>query len=421
MKIDTSDLPKSLIKLLRGYGLIKSARGNIPETTLRAEVNGRPLGTGPIIDPTALQRMIDADKSPDKHWVPWILHLAGGGDQAKRKAQDLFSSMRLRWVDTHIRGYEDKKGVYHPPVSREEAEASWEAKKDDIKDRLNCADQDVVNRYMIFGWYRHWPGKDRMYERTSAAVEDFWKLYRKIKVMNAWLDRNDKSNLRVSVDPKDYDSVDALERALKRVRQFYASRKARSDVRAVKIYDDPNLRIVAPLTYAAAVRLGWNQWPWADEGKFDRGMEGSLSNFEDSWRRGAAQNVYVYYHFKSPVPTWVTQNAEGKPNRYYYTNLALELTHADLKAGNVENAKVYDEENRRNTTLETVWDAIEQEPTRNYDPEQEEFPIHQGPPVYASKEEADAVLDSLSKGTEAVRRWARTFDPSQLVADYIPQ
>jgi len=428
MKIDTKGLPASAVRTLKKFGLIKSARGTIPEADIRWAEDGKPMGKGPLVDPTVIERLLAADRSPDKRWANWIFTQAGGGKAAQRKGDDVLTSMKHRWVEQHVRGGEDASGNRLEPVSKEEAEASWAEVEPSMRELILNADEDVTRRYKtIFGWFRNWPGRDNLYQKTASAVQEFWKLYRKIIAMNKWLVQNDMGDKVISTDPKDYDhgtatdAINALNDAMKRVKRFYSSRKARSDVRAVRIYEDENLRVVAPLTYAAAVKLGWSQWPFSDPEKFNKGLDSGLSSFEDAWKRGAQDNVYVFYHFKSPVPTWVSQDSSGRANRYYYTNLALEVPQDQLKRGEITNAKVYDEEGRKTTTLATVWDAIQHEPEREYDPEEQEFPINQGPPVYTGKEEADAVLDSLKKGTRAVESWGRSFDTSQLVADYMPE
>jgi hypothetical protein len=46
-------------------------------------------------------------------------------------------------------------------------------------------DQDLASPpRSIFGYYRHWPGKSRIYERVATAVNAFQKLETKAKQMN---------------------------------------------------------------------------------------------------------------------------------------------------------------------------------------------------------------------------------------------
>lgn len=425
-RVDVKQLPSKLTSLLRSYRILHP-KGGLTQVELRRAKSskGEPIGRGPIMQEDVLQRIIDADKSTYKEWVPWMLHIAGGGDDAKRRSSEALNQIKERFIDERMRGYRDKSGAYHDPVGEREAKAQWDAFHARCKEILDVGDQDMVEKLSVFGWFQNWPGRDRIYERLVNAVNKFFAVRKKIAAMNNYLEKDGQTAKTVSLAPSGYAGVDSLESALKRVERFYASRQARRDVRADTIYDDENVEAIVPLTYAAAVKYGSDAWAFSNREKFEKGLEGTMSSWEDTWRgtTGREHKVFVFLRFKTPMPSWISTAEGDKTNpfkRYYLTDLALELDPVQLKGFNPDTVKLYDEENKTNLTLNDIKNMVRDEAQREYDPEEEEMPIMRGPRVYQTQEEAEAVVKSLERALDAVKDWARTFRIQKVVSDYMP-
>ncbi len=450
-QVDLSTLPENIVKLLKDYRILSPDGRGITQEFLGTALGpkGKPLGAGPILDETVLARIIDADRTPDKQWVPWMLHMAGGGNEARQRSVDAAKQIKERFINDRVQGYTRKK-IYYPPMLLPDgqpdlagAEAKWQAEKGRFNSIIAIADQDMVEKFSVFGWHRHWPGPDRIYEKIVNAVTRFFKLRKKLISMNKYLQREGQTERLVPEDSKAYNqneprqAVIALEANLDRVERFFASRNVRRDKRADTIYQDENLRVIVPVTYAGAVEQGWNEWAWSNREQFEKGLEGTLSSYEDAWRKTGQDKIYVHLRFSSPMPGWVTASERpeaGRPfKRYYLTNLALELSAEDLKDFDPETVKLYDEENKSNLTVADIRKMILADVARPHDPETEEYPIYRGGGVYNKPEEAQAVLDSLEKGLAAIKAWGRgdksfeekpgvhrTFTRSKIVSNYLP-
>jgi hypothetical protein len=99
------------------------------------------------------------------------------------------------------------------------------------------------------------------------------------------------------------------------------------------------------------------------------------------------------------------------------TDLALELTKQNVRS-NPDAWTVFDQENRNTLTIGQIKQMILDEPTRHVEaPEEQETPIGRGPNVYATKEEADRVVNSLNHALEAVQRWLAKFDTKEIKSD----
>ncbi len=357
-----------------------------------------------------------------------MIYQAGGGKTAQKRSDHLMEQTRIRFLKERSDGYTDEKRVYHQPVGKVRAEQLWEKAKSYFQEMCSVADQDFVGpqTHNVFGFYRKWPGRDRLYERVALAVGNFLKLGLKIKSMNTFLSKNDQQNL-VSFKPKDYESIESLTAAAQRVQQFYASKHARKDVRFAAgpngertIYDDDFMTVRVPLTYAAAVQYGWPKWSWADPEQFEAGLAGKNKGFSDPWQRETGKSLFVYIQFHVPMPAWVVYK-NSRMARYTLNNLALVVPHAKLKTFDVDTIALWDEENNNTITLDQLKQRIRAEAQRpeKYDPEEEEYPQKVGPRTFQSTEEAEEVVQHLEAALEATKRWAATFDPNQVVQDYL--
>jgi hypothetical protein len=433
--MDSSDqraLPPSVQAALRKYFLITGGpEGEKWRTTEVSQTgpNEAPLGMGPVLDKAVIDRFLEVDTTPNKEWFDWMLFQAGGGRVAMKRGETLFSQTKIRFIEDRIRGYRNKKnGKVYPPVPEKEAAAQWARVEENFRHTLTVGDQDLVSSHDIFGFFRHWPGRNRIYERVALAVKEFLKLTKKTLQMNKFLRAEGNDDRLVSLKPKSYDSITDLEAASKRVVQFFASKAARSDIRVASgpngektIYSDDYVTVRVPLTYAAAVKYGWPAWAWADKESFERGLEGGVSAWQDPWRKhtGNDKKLFVYIEFNVPMPAWVTFSHD-KFSRHTLHNLALVIPHDELKNFNPDTIPMYDEENNENVTLGHIKQRIRDEARRgNYDPEEEEYPLKRGPSVFANEGEAEEVVRHLDAALDAIKSWAARFDPSSVVSDYL--
>lgn len=431
---DTSDfgsLPPEVQDVLRKYRIISPVRqpdGTVAEGWTQTRINstegssdGRPLGDGPLLHPSVISRLLEADKTPNKVWLDWMLFHSGGGKEGQKRSEHLLQKSKALFIEERVKGYTEN-GVTYPPRPRREVERLWDANEAKFRADLAVGDQDLAGPpRSIFGYYRNWPGKGRIYERVAIAVRNFQKYETKIKQMNKFMLQQGQEDRVIGMRPRDYASVEALESAVKQVQQFFASKAAREDVRIATVYDDDFLTVIVPLTYAAAVKYGWDSWSWANRKSFEDALRGSGASWQNAWvnTTGRDQSVFVYIHFKVPMPPWVAY-ANNEFRRHELDSLALVIPASQIANFNEDTVKLYDTENRANLTLGGIKKQIMDEPKRVYDPDEEENPVHTGPPVYQSDDEAAEVVQHLEAGLEALKSWGASFDPRKIVSDFMP-
>lgn len=407
------------IAVLKKYRLM-NADGTLRMADLKQPLNagGAPPGPGPVMSPDAMNRLLRADTTPDKRWLDWIFFQAGGGQKAKEATADALRQIRDRFIDERTNGWtHPESGQYQPPVPREQAEARWTAAEGKFREVLAVCDQDAVKRLRTFGYFRDMPGNANIYQNVIEAVTKFLKLYSKLQKMNKEIQRDAGETLPDS--PESIPTWERMAEIAKKTERYFASKKARSDVRAETIYDDDVITAIAPLTYAAAVRFGYDQWPWASRKGFEQVLSGDAGDwrFRDEWKQRTSQgHVFVYLSFKTPVPSWTTRR-EGNWEIKSLLDMALEMdkqkAHSDP-----DTWTVFDEENRNTLTIAQVKAMILAEPTR-VDPTDAESPITRGGNVYKTEQEAQRVVASLDRAVKAVKKWISGFDPKTVKSDVL--
>lgn len=429
--MDWQTLPAHVREILEKYRIIseqerkggKSKGWTTAHLRTSRDSEGRILGEGYMVNLDVIEKLIEADTSPDGEWLDWMLFQCGGGQEGQRRSTQSFEQTMDRFIDERVRGYRDTSGKYHPPVSKAEAEEKWNAARGMFRDVLMCGDQDTVERLHVFGFHRNWPGPNNWYAHACDSVSEFLSLAPKTKEMNAFMLKNGAQAKVIKMKATAYSDFASLDNAIKRVKRFYASKAAREDIRLEKIYEDDFLEITCPLTYAAAVKYGWDGWNFASVETFETQLEGDGNNFQDYWRNmtGKDGNVIVYIQFHVPVPSWVSF-VKGKFERYTMQNLALLLDKKQLKmpAAQFYGVPTLDEESRQKYTLSQFRELIEMEPSRVFKPESEEYPVVTGPSIYETQAEADEIVRHLGLGLRALQKWAETFDPKTIVSDYMP-
>ena len=403
--------------------VLKKYRIMNPDGTMRTvdlrqplQAGGQPPGPGPMVSPDAVNRLLKADNTPDKRWLDWIFFQAGGGQKARESTADALRQIRDRFIDERTNGWtHPETGAYQPPVPRAQAEARWATSEPKFRDVLAVCDQDAVKRLRTFGFFRDWPGNANVYAHVVEAVTRYLKFYPKLVKMNKEVARDGGEGL--PENSTDIATWERMAEIVKKVERYFASKAARTDIREETIYDDDVITALAPLTYAAAVKYGYDLWPWASRKGFEAVLAGDASDwrFRDEWKQHTQRGVvFVYLTFKTPVPAWVTRR-DGNWELLDLADLALALNKTDAKAS-PDTWVVYDQENRNTLTIGQVKEMILAEPTR-VDPADEESPIKRGANVYQDEAEARKVVSSLDRAVKAVKKWGATFDAAKIKGD----
>jgi hypothetical protein len=402
------------LAVLKKYHVVDANNRFVEVSLDRPE--GKPLGLGPLLAPDAAERLIQADKTPDRKWLDWIFFQAAGGEKSGEASERAMEQVRQHFIEERVNGFQhsETREIYEP-VSRQEAEARWNKVEPRFREVLSVGDQDAVDKLGVFGFYRNWPGGDkRIYERTVAVIEKFQHQYKQLLQMNKEVLREGREGQ--PTEPADIKTLEQMEQINRRVERYFASKKAREDIRVQVIYDDDFISALAPLTYAAAVKYGFDEWAWANRARFDEVLQ-SEQSFSDAWKSNTGRgNIYVYLNFKVPVPSWIARRGQGFA-RKRLTNLALELSANSLKSVDPDSIVVWDEENRNTLRLRDVKEMILAEPTRQPDPQDEEIPIKRGANVYKSSKEGEEVVWHLDKAVESVVEWASSFDAKKIKSD----
>jgi hypothetical protein len=384
--------------------------------------DGRILGRGHLLHMDVVEKFLKADTSPNHQWLDWMFFQVGGGQEALRRADQAVDQVRERFIEERVRGYRDMSGKYHDPISKVDAEEKWKVSHDRFNTVLNVADQDIVEKLHVFGFHRHWPGLNKNYEKCVKAVSSFLTLLPKACEMNDFMAKQGMRDKMIHIDSKDYQTVDLLEAAVGKIERFFAALAARKDIQIEQIYQDDFITVLCPLTYAAAVRYGWDGWPFASRDNFESNLEKDASGWQDFWRTltGTDNKIVVYIQFHVPMPSWVSYEKE-KFKRYTLQNIAMPIVKKELRNINFESLMVLDEENRPNQGLESIRSQIRHEPTRDDNPANEEYPVVCGPRVLETREAAEEVIEHLQAAVERIKEWAARFDCKRVVSDYMPK
>ena len=405
------------IAVLKNYRIM-NADGTLRTADLRqpAQAGGNPPGPGPLVSPDAVNRLLKADSTPNKAWLDWIFFQAGGGQKSKDAAADALRQIRDRFIDERTNGWtHPETGQYQHPVPREQAEARWVAAEPRFREVLAVCDQDAVKRLRTFGYFRDWPGNANIYSNVVDTITRFLKFYKKAVQMNKEAVR--EGGDQVPVTPNQIPTWERMAEITKKVERYFASKKARTDLRAETIYDDDVITAVAPLTYAAAVRFGYDLWPFSSRRGFETVLSGDTTNWrnQDEWKGNTQRgNIIVFLTFKLPTPVWVARR-EGNWELKDLNDLALMMT-KDSARGNPDGWTVIDQENRNTQTIAQIKQMILAEPAR-VDPAEQETPIVRGGNVYKTPEEAQRVVDGLDRAVRAVKKWVMKFNPTKIKSD----
>lgn len=422
-----------------------------------AESNGKRLGHGKLMADDTLRHFVEADPSGTCKYLDWMIFMAGGGQHAMEKSLRLWegenpndpNALRNQchkdFVAEQVAGYTDDNHVPHPPVPVEVAEANWKAEEEHCRFEFLMGDQDI-SLEEGYGFFRHWPGKDGLYDRIVNTIQFWHNSQQKIAAQNQnvrraeklragpltlWSDEDRKfmaewSNVTELIDldiysgwkPREYsqakaryNTIEALLAPLKGIRKTQILK----DQRFERIYEDDTVKVICPLTVGAALEFGIHKWCICNRTDFDKSFEGQGSHH---WKTYAEKGPVVFLLFKIPMPAYCFKIAIRLLNlnltRYTFKDLTGSSS-TWVDTCNSEDGFTYAGLINR---IETEHGS---EPLRGLSADAKALAYGDRVPVKAWNDAATGkkVKHSIETATLAVIEWGKRFDPNRLVADYL--
>lgn len=378
------------------------------------------------VAPEVVDQLFAADQSPDHRWSDWIFEQAGGGSTGHDQTEHHLNYLKQRFIHQ-----------YTPEA--------WAQAETDFRESMRSADQDVMMKMRgCFGYFRNWPGRDGIYPKVADAVTKFQRQEAALLEMNQELEQNGQSVL--AADPEAIGELKSLVEVNVKVSNWIAAKRVRMDYRVATwkkektIYSDDFVTAIAPLTYAAAVKYGFDTWDVSSRAKFTKVAQGDIhSNPWDSFI--AHDGFMVFIHFNVPTPRWVGRTDTFKT--YELTNLLLGLSRDTVRQP-PDTWQVTDEENNRTLTIAQIktilrregraeppveapapapnpnagWQARPADPHPLMSPvhvaKTKDWPIKRGGQTVASEQEAEAIVQHLDACLAEIKAWGMKFDPAKL-------
>jgi hypothetical protein len=306
----------------------------------------------------AAQRLMALDPTPNHIWTDWIFFEAGGGEEARKRAPAIAAALERGLMDGYLKKAVKDRGLPSdsrrwPPGAAEEinreVEAKLEPRRADALRLASNAEEDMIARLTThakgspFGYSYDFPGhvaavgRYDMVEKTTTA---FFSVYRKAVEMNEvisdkyrHLDPGEDAVEPVPLTPDDIRDVGVMQDVVRRVKHFWQARSARSDVRVGRwkekttVYDDDNVTLIVPLTYAAAVRYGVDAWPWANKDTFMSDVKQARST---AWQRATDGGMVGYMTIHTPLGSFMHGRGTGL-RRARYNFVALVVKYDTLR------------------------------------------------------------------------------------------
>jgi hypothetical protein len=223
------------------------------------------LDEGPLLDPLVFEKFKAADPSGNLKYLDWMLFMAGGGQRA---------------LETQI--------------------FMWPSFKDDcstpeMERFYMVGDQDVA-RLGGFGFFRHWPGPNSLYERVCSSIK-LW--HRALPSLKGKAEVNLYFGWKKGISQRGaaYANYKDCLKVLGDVRRQLIL----DDVRFDLIYEDANLVARCPLTLGASIKFGICKWCTANISDVNLGLSNDSPQQLPNWVTYNKQGPLVYFHWKTPV------------------------------------------------------------------------------------------------------------------------
>ncbi len=329
--------------------------------------------------------------------------------------------------------------------SREETEEKWLEMVDRYRREYIFGDQDMLI-WDAFGYNRHWPGRDNVYERVYNTMRQFLinadniKRYNeRLKTFNASVAERNKTlppdqqiparqaipfnvNIgKVNVDAQGnliykgpYPNAHTLVEVNEKIGERLMKERVAQDVqyagpkgvrgRGSKIYSDQNLDVRVPLTVAAAIEGGHPKWPISAPEQISNIRAQGNYSFSTWTKHATGEHDHFEWRGSPAIPVYFTLRTPGVPEGL--TKILMTVFMDDLVdlqapyvgtlwhvAGSTEELSFTD----IIKLLKTQGDTFHSEAR----------------PAYFS------VILSFTKAMNAIKEWGKEFDPHDVIADYV--
>jgi hypothetical protein len=324
-------------------------------------------------------------------------------------------------------------------IDRQTAEAKWKEAEPRRRREYIFGDQDSL-KWEAFGYHRTWPGRNNIYETVynqmrqflinKKRVEDYNE---RLEAYNARIQERNKTlppgeqiplrqglnfNLdigKITTDAEGnlkykgaYPTVHSLASVNDQIAETPMKERVARDVKyagpkgtaskSTKLYSDPNIDVLVPLTVAAAIQAGLENWEVSDpeqlsnvkaQGHYDltawtKYHTGQHGHAE--WAQNQA--IPIFFHLKAP-------GIKPEIQRLWLTVFLGDLV--DLQWPYVA----------------TVWLAPSLDSKVGF----KEMMNH----IKANtpSESYPALAHSIMRAMRAIRDWGKEFNPEDVVADYV--
>jgi hypothetical protein len=347
---------------------------------------------------------------------------------------------------THVYRYMVRGG------SREEAEEAWNKSEPRRRREYVFGDQDSL-KWDNFGYNRHWPGRDGIYEHIYNATRQFIlninKLERRQQMVDAQIEARNKTLPpdqqippkkvtsipldigKVLVDSKGnltykghYPTVSSVIAANEEIAELPLRSKIETDVRYAgpkgvrsrdaKVYSDENLDVFAPLTVAAAIKAGDPRWEVTDPNQLSVIKPNTRRDYASGWKNYTSGIGHGHFEWEGipaiPLIFHIKNPSIALPDKLRKLLMTVFVSDlVDLQApysGTVWRVAG----DRAQTTFTGVMRQLKL--SANKQPEENENSAE-------AKSAYLSLVRSFTKAMNTLKEWGKEFDPQDMVSDYV--
>lgn len=404
----------TVMRILQKYRILQPD-GSWTEVLLdvKDEATAKPMGHGPLLNPAVIERFLELDTTKDKKYLDWMLFQAGGGEAAKKAAAKELDTIRDMKIEelTQPEGWKDSNGTFHKAISLAKAKEQWETvDKPKFEPETMVGDQDTLMRFDgdVFGYYRNWPGRDQIYQKTYTAVKAFQKnveekhgTQSKISLINQAREKRATATsgkyapLKTSIT--DFATLDELEAWNDEFYYHFKRQEVAKDVRFVgrspetseirtgpeeKMYDDDNVLVTVPATIAAMMKVGYDNWCVANKTEFEKAFH------YDKNQRSSPN--WTNYTKRGPFVVFILKKAQD-PYRKIAAHIQTNNCDLPSLAPPYKNVEFFDQTNRPGHI--SSWPDLLRTISNGVDLE---------------------TANSMEKGMAEAAEWLRSFKPTDI-------